>query len=343
MLKRTLLPLICMLISGTSFSQSTLTHANFTPVIGDNFAIRICDTTGVLPGPAGPSTNWDFSGLVTTSVDTTRSILWTTGAGYLNFPGSTNAINGSAFYPTSTVYYKADAAKLSQNGYYAAPDTNLILSDPADQLRYPFTYPNSFNDNFAGILRLGPISAHHNGVLNVVCDGYGTLTLPTRVDANVLRVHSTQTFTDSINVFGAPVLKTYTISSYDWYKPDFHTSLLTIQTVTELGAPAPSFKVVAYAQAKVVGVDEVKSNISAFQLSPNPATDMLNIQFASTDNSRVRVSLYDMLGKEIAVISDKTGKGNQHISYNTKNLPRGIYLVHIQAGTETLSKKLELQ
>ena len=65
-------------------------------------------------------------------------------------------------------------------------------------------------------------------------------------------------------------------------------------------------------------------------------------RFDATGNEKVTVSLIDMLGRSDVIASGEYSC-LQSISYNTASLPRGIYVVRLQAGTETVTKKIELQ
>lgn len=347
MLKEILLPILFLTVSGASFAQSTLTGANLNPQIGDAFAMKICDTTGILPGASGPSVTWNFAtgsnALTVTKLDTGRAVSCSSTPYFSSFPSATIALKGPSTFGDATNYLVANSTKLAQNGYYAAPDTNLILSDVADQLRYPFTYGDGFTDTYSGILTLGPLAAHHNGTITVTCDGWGTLQLPGRTDNNVLRVKTTQLFVDSTNIFGSPVLKTYNILSYDWYKPDYHSALLTIQTVTEVGAPNPSFKFIAFAAQQISAVPNIASAVNNVALFPNPTTDNVTISFALATSQQVRISLHDITGREVALIADKHAIGKQNINYNTGQLAKGLYLVNINTGSETITRKLSVQ
>lgn len=351
MLKSLLMPVCITAISATAFGQSTLTGATFNPVIGDAFAIKVCNTTGVAPGASGAGITWNFSSLVPSSADTGRAIscfsLPSSAPPCTNYPGTTIVIKGPSIAKSTTAYLVANATKLSQNGYFIHADTSLKLTNPADQLRYPFTYGTTFLDTCEGTFRAGPTTAyeaHHIGYINVNCDGHGTLNLPGSVThTGVLRVHTTQNFTDSLNLFGTPLLKSYVISSYDWYKPNYHTALLTIQKITEVGNTVPDYEFIAYAVAPVTAVSDVDNKIDELQLYPNPASDLLNISYTTKGSEKVTVGLYDLMGREVAEIATKQGKGQQQIQFNTASYPEGVYIVRLQTGSEIITKNITLQ
>jgi len=349
MYKKTLPSLLLICSSALSFGQSTLTASNFNPVVGNEFAVAVCNTAGVTAGISGANIIWNFTTLGTTSMDTGYAISCTSATpSCASFVGSNIVVSGPAATHTTNYFYE-DAGKLSLFGYSVgtgAADTMLVLTDAADKFHYPLNYLDTFADTYAGMVTFGTTTAHENGLVTVKCDGYGTLQLPSRTDYNVLRVHTLQSFVDSASLFGFPVVKTFLIESYDWYKPWYHAALLTINTVTDVTVPtAPVLvtKFVAYASLQISGVNDLSNNSLSLDINPNPATDKLNIDFDVKSNEHIRIALYDIMGREVAVIADKNLNGQQHITYNASTLPKGLYLVRVQSGTETTTKKIELQ
>ena len=336
-----------LLLIGCAFASSAqpiLTAANFNPQIGDAFASRICDTTGVFPGASGANVTWNFSTLTTTSVDTGMVVACSSTPDSALFPGSTYAIIAHTTHLIP--YYIASSTKLSQNGYYIshAPDTNAVYSDPIDQFRYPFTYGYSFSDSYAGIITLDTNIVHETGTINVVYDGYGTLMLPGFTDSNVLRVYSTQLFVDSANLFGFPVMQTFQLETYAWYIPNYHSPLLAILLTTQVGGSYYN-KAVSYApqQLHSAGVTELHNISSSLKLYPNPAQNELNIAYEDATNEQVRITLTDVTGREIAVIAEGAAQGLHHTTYNTTGLAKGLYIVRIQSEKETITRKIVIE
>lgn len=344
MYRKFLLPALIAALSSSAYAQSTLTAANTNPTVGDAYAIRICDGSTAVAGTGGPSAVWDFSGLVGTTNDTNRVISCASAVSPAcsTYPTSNIVMSGTSVTSNANNYLNASSTSLAQVGAYIASDTNLVMSDPADQLHYPFTYLSSFSDNFSGILTVSGLAAHHNGTVNVNCDGYGTLILPSRTDTGVLRVHSTQTFTDSTNILGTPLLTSYSISSYDWYKPGYHAPLLTIQTMTELGSPSPTtYKFVAYAAANLSAVADLPGIATSLTVYPNPATNELKVSCDATEVPTI--TLYDALGKAVASATGVKNGSTYMTSIPVAQLPRGMYMLQISSGAERVTRKITLQ
>lgn len=333
-----------------------LTGASNNPVVNDSFINIICNPAGVSVGAAGASISWNFATLspttVTYPIDTGHVITANASApGYSLLslvPGfsATHAI----VTPASTVtnYYQASSSKLSASATYMDMNNNAVYTDPIDIFHYPFTFGSHFVDAYAGAVTYMGATITETGNVTVDGDGWGTLTLPPTPPSSspttytgVLRVHSNRLFKDSLNLFGStPVVDTF--DSYTWYQPGYHAALLTITTVK---GPGINNTVVSYAQKQIANhvAVPVASNMNASLLVyPNPTNDKLDIQFGNSTNESTRVSLTDMAGREVAVIADQA-TGAQHIICNVGHLAKGIYVLRLQSGSETVTRKIEIQ
>ena len=92
----------------------------------------------------------------------------------------------------------------------------------------------------------------------------------------------------------------------------------------------------------VVGVGHnqiVKNNdIKAY---PNPANDMVNIEYSVKAKSNVNIKVIDVLGREIKIL--KTGTVNQgtiNLQWNTEGYKSGIYYIILDDGINKISKKV---
>ena len=55
------------------------------------------------------------------------------------------------------------------------------------------------------------------------------------------------------------------------------------------------------------------------------------------------MTLTDVLGREVAVVADGVATKLQHTTYNTTGLAKGIYLLRVLSGEETITRKIEIQ
>jgi len=93
----------------------------------------------------------------------------------------------------------------------------------------------------------------------------------------------------------------------------------------------------------VTSVDENRIDNSSILLYPNPATDLINLNFSLLEDSDVNVYVYDMTGNVIKAKTYGTiQKSNQSTSIDLNNLTSGIYFVSIQAGKSIITKKIQV-
>ncbi|MPN06172.1 hypothetical protein SDC9_153428 [bioreactor metagenome] len=73
--------------------------------------------------------------------------------------------------------------------------------------------------------------------------------------------------------------------------------------------------------------------------TPNPAKDNLAVTFSLSSETNVRLSIFDMTGKEIYVLSEAIYSGKVHnLSFNIDNIPSGTYNIVINANGNVVSQ-----
>lgn len=78
-----------------------------------------------------------------------------------------------------------------------------------------------------------------------------------------------------------------------------------------------------------------------FSISPNPASQQVNITFAEAGTGQVRVELYTVLGQKVASVAHSLREGA--LVLNTSALPEGFYLVKVSSGEHSFVKRLKIQ
>lgn len=74
---------------------------------------------------------------------------------------------------------------------------------------------------------------------------------------------------------------------------------------------------------------------------PNPFNPSTVISYALPSRQNVRLSVYDILGREVLRLVDESQEaGYKSVSFNASNLPSGIYTYRLTAGTFTQVKKM---
>jgi plastocyanin len=76
---------------------------------------------------------------------------------------------------------------------------------------------------------------------------------------------------------------------------------------------------------------------------PNPFNPSTVIRYDIPTNAIVKISIYDMLGREVAtLVNGNQMAGHYNVTFNAKNLPSGVYLYSLHAGDRTFVQKMLL-
>lgn len=91
----------------------------------------------------------------------------------------------------------------------------------------------------------------------------------------------------------------------------------------------------------LTGVDEDLKSVMKFNLYPNPMHENATISFDLQENSRVKVTIIDIMGKEVFIAEDaQLNSGSHSITINKNNLNSGVYFIRFEAGNNTFNNKL---
>ncbi len=337
-MKKNLLFIGLSMLSLSIVAQPTLTSTNTNPVIGETNGT--IDYNWISAGSAGANQTWNF-GAITTS---------TTG---FNMTYTVSALSATVapLYPNGNLalkstyggnVYKTSATILQLYGTYdgGSANSSVIMQNPQDVVRYPFTYGNSFTDTYSGTQ--GPTGAQQvsKGTVTVTADGYGTLTLPQGTFSNVLRVYTHVVGKDSSSAANQfPLVK----DVYDWFLPNNHYPILENSTTNYSGSV---FNQLTRLQNIAVGIHEIASIVKSFNLYPNPNTGkVLNLDLNLTQNSKYQITITDNLGREVLkTSSDEVFEGYNFKTIDISGLENGMYTVGISTEHgKTISRKLTIQ
>jgi hypothetical protein len=99
----------------------------------------------------------------------------------------------------------------------------------------------------------------------------------------------------------------------------------------------------------IVGITEERINDGPDNFSgqstsyPNPFNPETHISFKVEKESNVKITIYDMIGKEVTTLVDKKfGAGIHSVSWNASNLNSGVYLYRFETSYSSETKKLVL-
>ena len=76
--------------------------------------------------------------------------------------------------------------------------------------------------------------------------------------------------------------------------------------------------------------------------APNPAVSSTRIAFSLAEAGPARVAVYDVLGRQVAVLADGASMeaGRHEVTLNASALASGAYVVHLTAGEQTAARRL---
>lgn len=87
----------------------------------------------------------------------------------------------------------------------------------------------------------------------------------------------------------------------------------------------------------------IPTEYKLYQNYPNPFNPVTNIKYQITNNRFVTLRLYDILGKEVAVlVNEKQAPGEYEVNFDAGSLPSGVYFYKLTAGDFSEIKKMVL-
>ena len=105
---------------------------------------------------------------------------------------------------------------------------------------------------------------------------------------------------------------------------------------------APNLKMSTSVEDEVIG-SEVPTAFALDQNYPNPFNPQTSIPFDLRETTRVKMSVFDMLGREVGLLVDGTLQAGQHqVTWDAGDVPSGTYLVRMEAAGQTFTRTMIL-
>ena len=128
-----------------------------------------------------------------------------------------------------------------------------------------------------------------------------------------------------------------TVTSGSQQKTDYHF----VENID--GSPNCNGPVAAFEKDVLELADETPASFSLAQNHPNPFNPSTNITFSLPEASDVKLSVFDITGREVAeLVNGYIAAGNHVVAFNAEDLPSGLYLYRIQAGSYVQTKRMSL-
>jgi PKD repeat protein len=123
---------------------------------------------------------------------------------------------------------------------------------------------------------------------------------------------------------------------------NFNTENFKFRFVYTAGANSNNLYIDDISITGVVGLNDVNGNLATFDIYPNPADELTNIQFNLHESGQTRVEIMDIMGKTVAVLADADLNRGQHLFTVSRDQigSSGIYFVRITGNDFQSNKKL---
>ncbi|MGL4597594.1 MAG: T9SS type A sorting domain-containing protein [Bacteroidia bacterium] len=90
-----------------------------------------------------------------------------------------------------------------------------------------------------------------------------------------------------------------------------------------------------------VGVSQLAAFEAKMGVSPNPFGNTTNFNLSLNQSSKVEMIVYDMTGKQVAMVYDgELNAGLHNIAWTPENLADGIYFIQVKAGDKMITRKI---
>ena len=88
-------------------------------------------------------------------------------------------------------------------------------------------------------------------------------------------------------------------------------------------------------------IEQNNEELNSFNIYPNPIFNNAAISYQLSENSKVKISVYDVLGKEVLLLlNENQSLGEHHLIINAEQIQNGIYFVKITLDEKQITKKL---
>jgi hypothetical protein len=129
---------------------------------------------------------------------------------------------------------------------------------------------------------------------------------------------------------------------YEWTDSDLTNGTEYSYTVSSVDVSGNAQEIFTISAAPSFNAATV-TEYALHQNFPNPFNPETNITFDLVDAGFVNLSVYNLLGQQIAVVVNSTMDAGRHVvSFNSGNLTSGLYLYRIEANGFTAQKKMVL-
>ena len=268
-----------------------------------------------------------------------------------DFPGAAYAqkfsLSDSNLTDDTYEYYKVSNDSIIDMGYVEhesgvvdgkTVDTSIVNRNIKLYFHLPTQLGDVFTVSADTTVEVAGLVEISNSVTTV--DAYGTVNLA-RGSFGALRCSTTAT---SKAYYGSTLLYGSTIYTISWYTKEGY--ILSVELDSLLSGMVAVHSVTMTYPGKTPATSirtslDQPSNFTLAQNYPNPFNPTTTINYELPANVFVALKVYDMLGREVAVlVNQREDAGNYSVRFDGNRLASGIYFYRLEAGSFVSVKKL---
>lgn len=330
-------------------AQITITAADVASrfAVGNSIATHQDTLTTSINVVGTGARSWDFSGLLSHTTTTLKSVNPASTPFIGQFPGATYALQAAGEIQgiAGTLYqYFTLSTNLLNLGSMASgsPPYDAITykttnTPPAIYYALPSTYGTNWSTTYTDSTTIDIPPFYHSVTVDVysetyVVDAYGPMTMPGGAVYQALRLNGTEISGPDTTVFyfflskeGATVQVNVAGNSPQ------NDGVITAASVAWTGPLSTDVRI----------GDITPAEFALLQNYPNPFNPTTTITYQIPNTGIVSVKVYNMLGEEVATLVDGTRvPGTYSIRWDASNVPSGAYVVRMQSGEFSQSQRM---
>jgi hypothetical protein len=347
---------VCVVVGMVSAAtaQITITKADVQDRLspGRSIAVKADTLTKSLNIGSPGASSYDFSGLLSHTSTPLNSVNVALTPYVVHFPGATHAVqtNVTLMGIAATVYvYFVLGDNLLNPGTWGGPNPvpgftveGSILNSPSDVFyALPSTYGTTWSSKYTetttimlnGTPTSTPTAVTHD--ISYEVDGYGPLKIPGGSTYDALRIKKIDRRSNG------------TILGYLWLAKNAASVQVTAADTTQPTSGTIAVGAVSWNSGVPTAVESEGSNLpEVFGLEqnyPNPFNPSTVVRYSVPAASRVKLAVYDLLGREVALLVDgETPAGIHSAEFSAAGLPSGVYIARMLAAGFSASRTMVL-
>lgn len=356
-----------LLLKYNSFAQITLTSESNCPDINEKYEVTLAMGLPDNYWKQGTNITWDFSNISGDSMSINYSDIKSSSQ-YLKFTSS-NIVEYNSPSPliAENYYYKSET-EYSITGHYIEDMARISYSDKREFIFYPITYGDSYNGTFSGVMEYliygDDEKLNRGGTVKIIADAYGTLKLPYVDVENVLRIKSIYDYQDT---YEGVEFYSYKDTIYTWWEASSKRLIANVSVGYQGVSDFPESFFLYEGQTSYItdiGVDSNDSddtedtdntdntdntansvndlNKYSYKIYPNPADEIINIEFDLANKSNGSIIIYNSIGALVKTLKINNTVGLKTETIDVKDLSNGLYYIKIKLGEKSSIKTISI-